>query len=377
MVDVFKVAEVLVENVKENYGKDVGIIAYYGSYAIGEASETSDLDMFYIPDEGKTVPLYSSFIFQELPFEFWPVSWEFAEKIASGKQSYAVAPSLIANAKVLYARSEEDLKKFNALQKRIEELQKPENKRAMMKEAEEVYKVIPFYFEKLALSIKENDVTSIRTAALEFIDTSVDCLALMNQTYFNRVWWANDEKLQSFEIKPEKLLESIRTISTSEDFHEIEETALRLKEEIRELLLAEQKRLGEREPFQEVFKGYYPGVFEYTNKVRSACNKKNEIAMFAAATKLQNEMSLMLSSSYDETDDSSLRIYKEYRKTYDDLELPDVASHLHRGDFDIVSEKIQALDERAMKLMKGNAVAINQFEELEDLRVYINEASNE
>lgn len=99
--------------------------------------------------------------------------------------------------------------------------------------------------------------------------------------------------------------------------------------------------------------------------------------MFAAAPKLQNEMSLMLSSSYDETDDSSLRIYTEYRKTYDDLELPDVASHLHRGEFDIVSKKIQALDERAMKLMKGNAVAINQFEELEDLRVYINEASNE
>lgn len=59
-----------------------------------------------------------------------------------------MAPSLIANAKVLYARFEEDLKKLNALQERIKEVQKPENKRATMKEAEEVYKVIPFYFEK-------------------------------------------------------------------------------------------------------------------------------------------------------------------------------------------------------------------------------------
>ncbi|WP_214753985.1 MULTISPECIES: hypothetical protein [unclassified Exiguobacterium] len=215
-------------------------------------------------------------------------------------------------------------------------------------------------------------------AVLEFIDISVDCLALINQTYFNRVWWANDEKLQSFEIRPEKLLESIWTIiSTSENLHEIEETALRLKEEMRELLLAEQKRLGEREPFQEVFKGYYPGVFAYTNKVRSACNKKNEIAMFAAATKIQNEVSLMLSTSFDETYHSSLRIYKEDRKIYDDLELPDVVAHLHCGDFAIVSEKIQTFDERAMELMKGNAVAINKFEELEDLRVYIYEASNE
>jgi hypothetical protein len=37
VVDVFKIAEVLAENVKENSGKDVGIVAHYGSYTTGKA----------------------------------------------------------------------------------------------------------------------------------------------------------------------------------------------------------------------------------------------------------------------------------------------------------------------------------------------------
>ena len=375
MVDVFKVAEILVENLKEGYGEDVGIVAYYGSYATGDASETSDLDMFYIPDDGKTLPLYSSFIFKELPFEFWPISWGFAEKIASGKQSYAVAPSLIANAKVLYSRSEEDLQRFKGIQKRIEELQKPENKRTMIKEAQEVYKTIPFYFEKLALSIREGDAASIRIAALEFIDISVDCLALINQTYFNRVWWADYEKLQSFEKRPESLLELIKTISNSEDFLAIEEAAVKLKGEIRDILLAEQKQLGKKYSFQDVFDGYYPGIFEYVNKVLSACDKKNEVAMYSAAAKIQNEISLMLSMCYAEAEYSSFNIYKEYRKTFDGLEFPDVASYLHNGDFSKISEQIKAFNDRALELIKENSMKLDKFEELEELRAFVKEKS--
>ena len=52
MADVFGVTEILVAHAMRVQGEHLALIAYYGSYAKGQASPTSDLDMFYIPDEG-------------------------------------------------------------------------------------------------------------------------------------------------------------------------------------------------------------------------------------------------------------------------------------------------------------------------------------
>ncbi|WP_156177905.1 nucleotidyltransferase domain-containing protein [Bacillus sp. SA1-12] len=49
MEEVFKIAEILVENLKTKYKVDIALIAYYGTYAQGRATKLSDLDMFFIP----------------------------------------------------------------------------------------------------------------------------------------------------------------------------------------------------------------------------------------------------------------------------------------------------------------------------------------
>ncbi|HCT63461.1 MAG TPA: hypothetical protein DIC19_05115 [Erysipelotrichaceae bacterium] len=373
MFDVFQVAELLVDNVKEKYENEVCIVAYYGSCATGEATDTSDLDMFYIPDDGKSVPLYASFTFKELPFEFWPVTWKFAESIALGKQSYAVAPALIANAKILYSRSETDLKRFTSLQEDIIDMQKPEHKSILLKEALEIYKTVPFHFEKLVRSIRISDVSSIRVSALEFLNVSIDCLSLINQTYFDRAWWVNSEKLLRLEKRPLNLLELVRTISVSNDFEMIENAAQSLKDNIRELLVTEQKHIDDDHTFQDVFSGYYPGVVEYVNKILSACKKMDDIAVFAAATTLQKEISLMLSKSFDKGDFSSFNIYNEYRNSFDEHDLPDISSNILRGDFGSMLDQIKRLEVQMRMLFEGNQVSLNRFDEISELSRFIKE----
>ena len=60
MSDVFKVAALLVDNAIKNYGQDVDLIAYTGSYARGEARDDSDLDIFYTPADGRKPPIRPS-----------------------------------------------------------------------------------------------------------------------------------------------------------------------------------------------------------------------------------------------------------------------------------------------------------------------------
>ena len=56
MSDVFEIAEILVSHAVRAHQDEIAIIAYYGSYAKGLASPTSDLDIFYIPDAYRRCP---------------------------------------------------------------------------------------------------------------------------------------------------------------------------------------------------------------------------------------------------------------------------------------------------------------------------------
>jgi predicted nucleotidyltransferase len=49
VLDVFVVAETLVNHIRSKCPDDIAIIAYYGSFANGTATKRSDLDFFFIP----------------------------------------------------------------------------------------------------------------------------------------------------------------------------------------------------------------------------------------------------------------------------------------------------------------------------------------
>ena len=157
MVDVFQVAAVFVDHAIKAHGDEVGIIAYYGSYALGVASPTSDLDLIYIPDDGKATTLAACFILDDICFDFFPISWARAEGFAIGRTGWAVGPALIANAQVLYARAEADLDRFNRLKAKLADLQKPEQKPQMVQRALDAFKTAVFHLGNLRLAILEAD----------------------------------------------------------------------------------------------------------------------------------------------------------------------------------------------------------------------------
>src|SRR5512133_992925 len=85
MTDVFKIANILVSHAVQVHGNEIALIVYHGSYARGTATSTSDLDIYYVPDDGKAETLSTTFVIGDLPYEFECLPWKVLENIANAK----------------------------------------------------------------------------------------------------------------------------------------------------------------------------------------------------------------------------------------------------------------------------------------------------
>jgi hypothetical protein len=371
MSSVFDIANAFVAYVKQAYAQDVAIVAYYGSYATGTATDRSDLDLYYIPDDGKAGDLYRSFVLDGRPFEFWPVSWAFAEKIASGKQHWAVAPSILANAQVLYARSEEDLTRFEGLGEEIARLQKPENIERAVSCAWDAFKSAPFYLESLRFACACQDKAGAREMGSQLVNVLLDCLTLVNQRTFTRDWTSDIEPLRNLIQKPDRTLELVETIMTSTDVVKIESSAETFLRETREIIIAGQSECKTVSNLQEVFNGYFPAIQEYVGKILSACEQRNLIKASYWSTKMQSEVGLMLAQSFSNKSFSGMNLYIEYGGYQASLGWPDLVQAVETRDFDYIAIHAQSFAQQVKEYLLSNSVSLNMFESFEEVQEYI------
>jgi predicted nucleotidyltransferase len=370
-MDVFQVANAFVSHVQKGYAQEVALVAYYGSYAIGKATDGSDLDMYYIPEDGKAKGLYRSFIVDGIPFEFWPVSWAFAEKIASGKHRWSVAPSILVNARVLYARSEADLARYEALKTQIVDIQKPENKSIALARAWEAFQAAPFYLEMLRYAGTKQDVVGTRWMGCQLVGAVLDCLTLVNQTFFARDWTSELESMQQLRCKPTQLVALIETITTAREPLRIQGAAEELLRATREIVVSEQSANYQTVTMSELLDGYYTAICEYASKIYSACKRENLVKASYWAAKLQTELAFLLAQSSAQVGESDMNLYSEYGSTLTSLGWPDLVEAIATRDFDYIARQVQEFIAQARAYLIAHSVALNEYKTLEAAQAYI------
>jgi len=373
MADVFRIAKILVSHAVQVHGEQVAIIAYYGSHAKGLASPTSDLDIFYIPDEGKAASLSSQFVLDGLPYDFWPVSWKLAEDIANAQSErpWAVSASLIADAQVLYHRSQQDLDRFNALKARVAELTRPESRSLMVGRALDEFRTTLFQLGQMRLAAASGDVAGLHWAGWEFTGSAVNCLALVNQTYFTKAWGANLSQVLQMPRKPADLEDMLRGILVPEAPESALEQADRLAIAVRGILLAAQASLAEPSAARDVFKDFYFFVFEYVGKVLSACERMDVLAAGSAAFHLQEEMCQLMNKVERGFYGTDFNLLGEYAGAYAKAGFPDLLEFASRGDLAALATQARQLDEKVRAWFERHAVDLNILADEEHLRRFL------
>lgn len=366
MPDVFRVLDLLVSKVAERHADEVDLVAYYGSHARGTATAESDLDLFYIPAEGKNPPVGRTVLIEGLLFDFWPIPWERLEGFATGHtRGWSMAPSLVYSAKVVYQRSEAAALRLDALKQKIDDLQKPEARPHMVRRALEMFPAVLAHLGNLRLAVAGGRCADVRHAGFQVLLAAWECLALANQVRFDQGVRSVITQVDRLHTRPADFEHLVRTLGTSMEPHAIMAAAEGIALGTREVLRRSQQAMAAPHSVPEVFGGAYPELKDGFRKVLSACARQLPLEASIAAWQQQVELSQMLADlRSDLGSHASFNLYSEFGTVYAELGLPNLMECPPDDTVSLAAETTR-LDQRLRRLLQEHAVNLAEFETVE------------
>lgn len=367
MPDVLRVLDLLVSKVRDLYADEVDLVAYYGSQAQGTATAGSDLDLFYVPAEGKNPPVGRTVLIEGLLFDFWPIPWGRLEEFATGRtRGWAMAPALVFHAKVAYKRSGEAEARLEALKQKIVDLQNPEARPEMVRRSLDMFPTVLSHLGNLRLAIADGQFAAIRHSGFQVLLAAWECLALANQVFFDRGFHSILGQASRLQAKPADFEQLVTTLGTSTEPHVIMAAADRLAMGTREVLRQSQRSVSAQATVSEMFDGAYPELKDGLRKVLCACEQQRPFDASIAAWHQQLELTQMLAGlRYGIGSHIGFNLYSEFGAVYEELGLPDLMGCTPE-DLPALARQAERLDRRLQQWLREHGVSLQVFETVEE-----------
>jgi hypothetical protein len=366
MLNVFEVADTLVEHIKSNFPEEIAIIGYYGSYAQGTATERSDLDFFFIPASSDGYRHSVQFIVDNICFDFWPISWERAERMAAFEE---LNVSIIADCKLLYVRSDEDRNRFMKLREQIAAA--PSQGLAFLHKAEDQLKDACVHLSNMTRVHIEDRLTQFRHEAREILVCVLNSVSLTNRTYFTKGWGKNTEQMREFVHKPDQLEELMQTIMQSGSCTEIVDSCKELIQNTLRLLTQLKEFYVDGLNYSDRMKGFYEEIKGIFDKVLTACERNDYTTAYFWGIGVQAEIARALYFSEKGYWPISIDSDLEYMEVYKELGFPDLAALLDPTDLQPLFEAVERLDTLLEEHLRQHGVAINRFRDVMEFKRYL------
>lgn len=366
MLNVFDVAQALIDYVEKEYSDEIAIIAYYGSYAQGTATKRSDLDFFFIPASSKGYQASIQFIIDGIGFDFWPISWERAERMASFQEDKT---TIIADSKLLYVRSEGDRDRFMKLRERTSTMQGPEKAQEMVEKAESELRKVYLHLYKMSRAVDSEDITFYRIEAHEVLTKVLQSLALLNRTYYTRGFGKNMEQVLGLPLKPARLKQHMETIMYSSVNVDILQACEELTASTLDLVLEQKEKYYGTPSYPDRMKGFYEELKGVMDKIITACEMNDYNTAFFSAISVQDLTAAFLFFAETGHWPSDLIIDSSYMETYRKLGFPELIATLDWQDLSKLQAAVESLVVSLDRYLRAKGVEINCFENIEEFKI--------
>ncbi|WP_274365849.1 nucleotidyltransferase domain-containing protein [Paenibacillus thermotolerans] len=366
MVDVFAVADIIVGHIRKHYPDDVAVVGYYGSYLQGRATERSDLDFFFIPATPRGREVELQFIIDGISFDFWPIGWERAERMAAYEDW---STTVIADCELLYVRSDDDLDRFMNLREKIRDMGEASHALTLTNRAEEALRDCMIGLAQCRLAGDSPDLSYCRTQGREIATGIFKALALVNQTYYTRMWGHFREQVRKLPIKPENLERDLDVIMFSRSPDEIMSSCESLIAETMRLIANRKKEFIGQRSYKDRMKGYYEEERGMLNKLLTACERGHYETAFFGAVGVQEGLAGMLFAS-EKGRWPGISEAGECRELYHRFGYPDLAALLDPADFEPLRLAVLQLIEKLESRLREEEVPVNRFGSVADFEAF-------
>jgi predicted nucleotidyltransferase len=366
MPDVFKVLDLFVAKVREQFAEEVDLIAYYGSRAQGTATASSDLDFFYVPAEGKNPPVGRTVLIDGILFDFWPIPWDRLEGFATGRtRPWTMAPGMVYHAKVAYKRSDEAEARLEALKQKIVALQQPEARPEMIRRALDAFPKVLANLGNLRLAVADGPFAAVRDAGIQVLLAAWESLALANQAFFDRGFRSILAQSSRLRARPADFEQLATTLATAMEVPEILAAAERLALGTRAVLREAQQSVPAHVSVAQMFDGAYPELKDGLRKVLAACEQHRPFDASLAAWAEQGELSVMLANVRSGIGARvGFNLYSEIEAPFAEVGLPDLMG-CTPNDLPALAGQAQRLDRRLQQWLSDHNVDLQAFETVE------------
>ena len=344
-METLKAADILIEKIKKDYKENVAVVVIMGSTIYGDTHSRSDLDMYFVVNDPRGNELGMTFIIDGIGFDFWPISWDRLERIASYDERIT---SIITEGRILYYSTEKDLSRFQDLRERALDVS---DSKIFLRKSRKAFD--PAY-KKYFLMESTDKLSEVRKLGISIINSLAWSLALLNKTTIKRGRGKLKSEIMEMALLPDDFEVNYDVIFESNNIDDVKKSIYNLILNTEELISGVERDVSERFDFKNQLIGFYEELINNYNKIYHACEIGDHVTALFAAAEIEQEIEDIFSGTGVSSNELPILVDKFDK---DDLNNFNMAAELHQKSFEV--------------LLKHKGVEIRIFKDFDELDRYI------